>query len=109
MEYVVKNCYSLKVICQIRNNILNIMIILMNRNLPIYCKKKMWNVTRFYSWATPFLIYINDLSLVSKFSSPITFADDTNLFYSHNNIKILFQNANDKLEKNLQWFKANKL
>ena len=81
----------------------------MNRNLPIYCKKKMWNVTRFYSWATPFLIYINDLSLVSKFSSPIMFADDTNLFYSHNNIKILFKNANDELEKISQWFKANKL
>ena len=37
------------------------------------------------------------------------FADETNLFYSRNNIKILFKNANDKLEKKLQWFKANKL
>ena len=37
------------------------------------------------------------------------FADDTNLFYSHNNIKILFKNENDKLEKISQWFKANKL
>ena len=46
-----------------------------------------------------FFIYINDLSLVSKFLSPIMFADDTNLFYSHNNIKILFKNANDELEK----------
>ena len=55
-----------------------------------------------------FLIYINDLSLVSKFLSPIMFADDTNLFYSHNNIKILFKNANDELEKISQWFKANK-
>ena len=34
-----KNLFkSLKVICQIENNILNIKIILMNRNLPIYCK-----------------------------------------------------------------------
>ena len=56
-----------------------------------------------------FLIYINDLSLVSKFLSPIMFADDTNLFYSHNNIKILFKNANDELEKISKWFKANKL
>ena len=37
------------------------------------------------------------------------FADDTNLFYSHNNIKILFKNANGELEKISQWFKANKL
>ena len=56
-----------------------------------------------------FLIYINDLSLVSKFLSPIMFADDANLFYSHNNIKILFKNANDELGKISQWFKANKL
>ena len=56
-----------------------------------------------------FLIYVKDLSLVSKLLSPIMFADDTNLFYSHNNIKILFKNANDKLEKLSQWFKANKV
>ena len=56
-----------------------------------------------------FLVYINDLSLVSKFLSPIMFVDDTNLFYSHNNIKILFKNTNDKLEKSSKRFKANKL
>ena len=38
-----------------------------------------------------FLIYINDLSLVCKFLSPIMFVDDTNLFYSHNNIKNFVQ------------------
>ena len=54
-----------------------------------------------------FLIYINELSLVSKSLSPIMFADDTNLFYCHNNIKILFKNANHELEKISQWFKAN--
>ena len=37
------------------------------------------------------------------------FADDTNLFYSHDNIKVLFKNAKDELEKVSQWFKANKL
>ena len=56
-----------------------------------------------------FLIYINDLSLLSKFLSPIMFADDSNLFYSHNNIKTLIKNANDELEKISQWFKTNKL
>ena len=44
-----------------------------------------------------FFIFINDLSLVSTFLSPIMLADDTNLFYSHNNVKILFKNANDEL------------
>ena len=37
------------------------------------------------------------------------FADDTNLLYSHKNIKILFKYANDELEKNPQWFKVNLL
>ena len=69
----------------------------------------MLSATRFQSWATPFLIYINDLSLVCEFLSPIIFADDTNLFYSDNNIRILFKNANDKLEKIWQLFKAIKL
>ena len=43
-----------------------------------------------------FLIYINDLSLVSKYLSSIMLADDTNLFYSHKSIKILLKNANDE-------------
>ena len=43
-----------------------------------------------------FLMYINDLSLVSKYLSSIMLADDTNLFYSHKSIKILLKNANDE-------------
>ena len=34
-----------------------------------------------------FLIYINDLQYASNLLEPIIFADDTNLFYSHKNIK----------------------
>ena len=56
-----------------------------------------------------FLIFINDLSLVSKLLSPIMSAEDTDLFYSHNNIKILFKNTNNEQEKISQWFKANKI
>ena len=56
-----------------------------------------------------FKIYINDLSLVSKFLLLIMFEDDTNLLYSHNNVKVLFKNANDELEKIPQWFKGNKI
>ena len=37
-----------------------------------------------------FLIYVNDLEKASSLLKPIMFADDTNLFYSHNNIKTLF-------------------
>ena len=37
------------------------------------------------------------------------FADDTNLFFSHTNIKELFLNVNSELSKIIQWFNANKL
>ena len=37
------------------------------------------------------------------------FADDTDLFYSHQNINDLFSTVNSKLECINQWFKANKL
>ena len=41
-----------------------------------------------------FLLYINDLPNVSNILDPIMFADDTNLFYSHHNIKVLFTTGN---------------
>ena len=37
-----------------------------------------------------FIIYVNDLCNVSKIFEPIIFADDTNLFFSHKNIKEIF-------------------
>ena len=37
------------------------------------------------------------------------FAGDTNLFYSHNQIKILFKTVNCELKNISQWFRANKL
>ena len=56
-----------------------------------------------------FIIYVNDLSDVSKILEPIMFADDTNLFFTHKNIKELFQTVNSELDKVFQWFNANKL
>ena len=37
------------------------------------------------------------------------FADDTNLFYSHKDIKTLFNIVNNELIKINDWLKANKL
>ena len=45
-----------------------------------------------------FLIFVNDLHKVTKYLDPIMFADDTNLFYSHKNIKTLFQIVNSELK-----------
>ena len=56
-----------------------------------------------------FLLYVNDLQHSSQILTPIMFADDTNLFYSHKDLKILFQVINEELVKTNNWFKANKL
>ena len=56
-----------------------------------------------------FLIYINDMYKASNSISSIMFADDTNLFLSHNNVKDMFNLMNLELEKFNDWFKANKL
>ena len=56
-----------------------------------------------------FLIYVNDLNNVSDLLDPTMFADDTNLFCSHSNIKILFDTVNKELRKLNYWFHANKL
>ena len=36
------------------------------------------------------------------------FADDTNLFLSHQNVNTLFKISNEELKKFRNWFKANK-
>ena len=56
-----------------------------------------------------FLIYVNDLKAVSKILDPIMFADDTNLFYSHRDVKTLFATVNEELTNINEWFMSNKL
>ena len=45
-----------------------------------------------------FLIFVNNLHKVTKYLNPIMFADDTNLFCYHKNIKTLFQIVNSELK-----------
>ena len=56
-----------------------------------------------------FLIYINDLCNVSKVLEFILFADDTNIFFSHNDPNFLMELVNTELKKLSCWFQANKL
>jgi hypothetical protein len=56
-----------------------------------------------------FILYINDLVNTSKLATFIMFADDTNLFFKHNNITVLFDMINIELANISQWFKLNKL
>ena len=56
-----------------------------------------------------FLLYVNDLPNASRVLYPIMYTEDTNLFYSNNDIETLFSTVNMELEKISEWFKANKL
>ena len=56
-----------------------------------------------------FLLYVNHLHHVSKVLNPIMFTDDTNLFFSHSDINILFEKMNKELTNVSNWFNANKL
>ena len=56
-----------------------------------------------------FLLYVNDLHHASKVVNPIMFRDDTNLFFSHSDINILFEKMNKEMTDVSNWFNANKL
>ena len=56
-----------------------------------------------------FLLFINDLCNVSKVVDFILFADDTNIFFSHNYFNLLPGILNSKMLKLTQWCQANKL
>jgi hypothetical protein len=55
-----------------------------------------------------FLIYINDLFLVSK-ALTLMFADDTFALKKGNNLTILINELNKDIGKMALWFKANRL
>ena len=56
-----------------------------------------------------FLIYINDIVNSSHLLSFILFADDTNIFLSHKDLRTLIDTLNTELKLVSLWFKCNKL
>ena len=56
-----------------------------------------------------FLIFVNDVYKLAKYLDPIMAGDDTNLFYSHENIKTVFHIVNSELKLVSEWFLVNKL
>ena len=56
-----------------------------------------------------FIIYINDIVNSSHLANFIMFADDTNLFFKHENFNTLINVVNDELHKISEWFRLNKL
>ncbi|MCV6638136.1 reverse transcriptase domain-containing protein, partial [Candidatus Albibeggiatoa sp. nov. NOAA] len=56
-----------------------------------------------------FLIYINDLCNGSNVIALVLFADDTNLFFSHNDLSYLMETINSEMIQLSNWFLANQL
>ena len=56
-----------------------------------------------------FIIYINDLFKASDKLHFILYADDTNIFCSHDDARTLIQTVNTELYKVREWFNLNKL
>jgi hypothetical protein len=56
-----------------------------------------------------FLLYINDLPNVSTMIKFILFADDTNVFCSHESLTTLIEIINSELAKLACWFRTNRL
>ena len=56
-----------------------------------------------------FLIFINDLANISSIMNILLFADDTNLFFKHDNVEWLAKTINTELCKVSNWISANKL
>ena len=52
---------------------------------------------------------MNDINVVSKIINLILFADDTNVFFSHNNLNSLIDTLSIETAKLTDWFVANKL
>ena len=55
-----------------------------------------------------YLIYVNDIHEATR-GTILSFADDTSLLVTEENIHTLFQRANSEIDNLYQWFCANKL
>ena len=56
-----------------------------------------------------FIIYINDLPLVSNLFKMTLFADDSSLTFSHSNFDFLINSVNHELKRIYEWTLCNKL
>ncbi len=56
-----------------------------------------------------FILYINDMCNVSMLMKSIVFANDTDLFYSGDNLSQVCETVSTELGKLHSWFQVNKL
>ena len=76
-----------------------------SNNLPITCGVPQGSILG----PLLFIIYINDMHNAINFSKVHHFADDTNLLFSHKNLKVLRKRVNSDLELLFDWLCANRL
>ena len=56
-----------------------------------------------------FLLYINDICNVSNIFNFILFADNATILSTHKHTKLLYEQANNELDKLQNWLRLNKL
>ena len=69
----------------------------------------MWSPTGIYTRPPFFLVYINDLPLLSQKLFPPMFANDTNIFIQGKDISQIQNDMNEEMIKISAWLKINKL
>ena len=72
-------------------------------------KCHVWCASRINFRSLLFLVYINDLCCVCEYATPISFADDTNLFCSGKDLETIQMEINTELTKISTWLKVDKL
>ena len=104
MELNLKTWNGLEPICEIENSLFRTMIPKQKWKLLNVVIPKVLILGPLF-----FLTFVNDLNNLSKVLDPVPFADDTSLFCSDDNIRTLFESANQKLNQINDCFLANKL
>ena len=56
-----------------------------------------------------FLLFINDIVNSSASLQFVLYADDTNIFFSHNNLQCLLSHVQTEMQNVTRWFQVNKL
>ena len=69
----------------------------------------MWGSARIHIGSSLFILNINDMCNVSMLMKSIVFADDTNFFYSGDNLSQVCGTISSELGKLHSWFQVNKL
>ena len=76
-----------------------------SETLPVTCGVPQGSILRPFL----FILFINGIVNASKIAEIIMFADDTNLFFKHKKLGVVYTTINIELAKISQWFKLNNL